>query len=214
MKVTVVGGTGAIAQELIEDLMFRGYQVTVFQPQGMPAPPVKCQGAEVVTGALDDTAAVEAVVSGRRAVINTLDPRGRSWDRRQDLVEGTGHLLAGMHHQGVRRYIGHGTPLVSLCPHEHPTAGLRVRRFMARVRDPWAHQQLQGMTAAVTGSGLDWTVVRFAHVRHGPERGLRYAGTFGPEGAGSSVTDADIARFTAAQVMETGYLHTAPAISN
>ena len=116
MRVTVIGGSGVIGQELVEDLVFRGYRVTVVVPQGMPVPQSPVEGVEVVTGRLDDPGAVDAVVAGRRAVISTLDPRQRSLCDRRPLVEATAAVVAGMLRCGTVRYLGLGSPVVSLCP--------------------------------------------------------------------------------------------------
>lgn len=214
MKVTVFGATSPIGQELVEDLLFRGYEVAVLVPGTVPVPAAWGEEVEVVTGEITDPAAVDAALRGAGAVISTVDPRLRPRSRRPDLVEGTAQIVAGMHRHGIRRYIGHGTPVVSLCPKERPTVHLRIHRVLARRLDPHAYRQMTGMLRVVAGSGLDWTVVRFLHVTAGAARGLKYVGFFGPDGVGSSATAADIARFTSAQVLETAYIRDAPAVSN
>ena len=70
------------------------------------------------------------------------------------------------------------------------------------------------MLEVVTDSELDWTIVRFLRSRGGDTRGLRYVGFFGEDNIGCSATEVDIARFTAAQVMDTAYIDDAPAVSN
>ncbi|MFF0990938.1 NAD(P)H-binding protein [Kocuria nitroreducens] len=214
MKVTVFGAVGPIGQELVEDLLFRGYEVVAFVADAAQVPAGWGEDVELMIGQITDPAAIDAAVAGAGAVINTLDPRLRSRSRRPDLVEGTGHIVAGMRRHGIRRYIGYGTPVVSLCPREKPTTRIKVHRFLARHLDPHAYRQLAGMLRVVAGSGLDWTVVRFMHVTGGRARGLKYVGFFGPGAVGSSATAADIARFTTTQILETAYIHDAPAVSN
>ncbi|MCM3689066.1 NAD(P)-dependent oxidoreductase [Kocuria rosea] len=214
MKVTVFGATSPIGQELVEDLVFRGYAVTTFLTDPAHAPDTWGPEVEVVAGQLNDPAAVEEAVKNAQAVINTLDPRHQPRSRPLPLVEATAHIVAGMHRHGIDRYIGHGTPVVSLCPNEKPTTALKVRRLLARHLDAHTYQQLTGMLEVVTGSGLDWTIVRFLHARPGPGRGLKYVGHFGPDPVGSTATAADIAGFTTTQILETTYIHDAPAISN
>lgn len=214
MKVTVFGAVSPIGQELVEDLLFRGYEVTVFAADSTQLPAAWASDVELVIGQITDLAAVDSALDGAGAVINTLDPRLRARSRGPSLVEGTGHILAGMHRHGIRRYIGHGTPVVSLCPREKPTAHIKVHRFLARHFDRRAYRQMAGMLQMVAGSGLDWTIVRFMHVTGGSARGLKYVGFFGPGAVGSSATAADIARFTATQILETAYIRDAPAVSN
>lgn len=214
MKVTVFGATGPIGQELVDDLLFRGYEVIAFVADPAQVPVGWGEDVELVVGRITDPAAVDAAVEGAGAVINTLDPRLRPRSRRLSLAEGTGLIVARMHRHGIRRYIGLGTPVVSLCPKEKPTTHIKVHRFLARRFDRRAYRQMAGMLQVVAGSGLDWTIVRFMHVTGGSSRGLKYVGFFGPGAVGSSATAADIARFTATQILETAYIRDAPAVSN
>ncbi len=214
MKVTVFGATHPMGQELVEDLLFRGYEVTVFLHDPTPVPAAWGREVATVIGRITDPAAVDTAVEGAEAVISTLDPRLRPHSRRLSLAEGTGHIVASMHRHGIRRYIGHGTPVVSLCPRERPTTHIKVHRFLARRFAPHAYRQMQEMMQVVAGSGLDWTIVRFMHATGGRARGLKYVGFFGPGEVGASATAADIARFTTTQVLETTYIRDAPAVSN
>lgn len=214
MKVTVFGGTGVIGHELVADLLFRGFQVTAFVSASAQPPTAWRGNVAVVVGELTDAEAVDTAVAGSEAVINALDPRLRPRSREQCLVQGTRHIVASMHRHGVRRYVGHGTPVVTLCPRDRPTAHIRWHRFLARRLHPHAYRHMTEMLQVVTGSGLDWTIVRFMHVSHGSARGLKYVGFFGPDPVGSSATAADIARFTVTQILGTAYIHDAPAVSN
>lgn len=214
MKVTVFGAVSPIGQELVEDLLFRGYEVVALVTDAAHVPTAWGEDVELVTGQITDPAAVDTALDGAEAVVNTLDPRVRPRARGLDLVEGAGHIVAGMRRRGIRRYIGHGTPVVTLCPKERPTTRIKVHRFLARHLDPRAYRQMAGMLQVVAESGLDWTIVRFMHVTGGSARGLKYVGFFGPGAVGSSATAADIARFTTSQILETAYIRDAPAVSN
>lgn len=214
MKVTVFGAISPVGQELVEDLLFRGYEVVALVADATQVPAGWGEDVQVVIGQITDPAAIDAAMDGAEAVINTVDPRLRPRSRRPSLVEDTGRIVAGMHRHGIRRYIGHGTPVVSLCPKEKPTTRLKIHRFLARHLDPHAYRQMAGMLQVVADSGLDWTIVRFLHVTGGSARGLKYVGFFGPGAVGSSATAADIARFTATQILETAYIRDAPGVSN
>lgn len=214
MKVTVFGAISPVGQELVEDLLFRGYEVVALVADATQVPAGWGEDVQVVIGQITEPAAIDAAMDGAEAVINTVDPRLRPRSRRPSLVEDTGRIVAGMHRHGIRRYIGHGTPVVSLCPEEKPTTRLKIHRFLARHLDPHAYRQMAGMLQVVADSGLDWTIVRFLHVTGGSARGLKYVGFFGPGAVGSSATAADIARFTATQILETAYIHDAPGVSN
>jgi hypothetical protein len=71
-----------------------------------------------------------------------------------------------------------------------------------------------GISQIVMSSSLDWTIVRFLAPKDGPAHGRLRQGFYGSDRLGFAVTRADIAAFTAAQVDDTRYLGSAPAISN
>jgi hypothetical protein len=70
------------------------------------------------------------------------------------------------------------------------------------------------MTAAVTGSDLDWTVARISRPTNGPAKGTLRAGYLGRDSIGWAMTRADIAAFLAGQLADTTFARALPAISN
>lgn len=70
------------------------------------------------------------------------------------------------------------------------------------------------MSAAVTGSDLDWTLVRFLSPQDGDAKGTVRHGFFGTNRIGWAITRADVARFLGDQLEDPRYLRAAPAISN
>jgi hypothetical protein len=70
------------------------------------------------------------------------------------------------------------------------------------------------MSAAVTESGLQWTIARFLSPRNGPAKNRVRSGFFGTDKVGWAITRADIARFLVDQLTDRTYLDAAPAISN
>ena len=213
MRVAVFGAGSSMGQEVVEDLVFRGHEVIVCVPD-MERYPGKWEKVEVVVGAVTDPATVDAVVADAQAVVNVLAPGWRQEVRGWSLVQGTRIIVTAMTAHGVLRYIGHGTPAVRMCPRDQPTTWVRWCRRLARWLHPRAHRVHSAMLEVVTDSELDWTVVRFLRSRSGDSRGLRYVGFFGEDNIGCSATEVDIARFTAAQVMDTAYIDDAPAVSN
>ena len=214
MKVTVFGAAGSIGCEVVEDLVFRGHQVIAYIPSAREMPRAWGERVEVVVGDIADAVAVDAAVAGGQAVINVLDPRLDHQPRGLSWVEATDNIVESMLRHGIRRYVGHGSPAVRLCPRERLTTGIRVNRFLIRCFHPRAYRQMVGMFEVVTGSGLDWTIVRFFRRRNGHARGLKQVGFLGDDAVGLSAVEVDIARFTAAQVLDSTYIGTAPAISN
>ena len=213
MRVAVFGAASSMGWEVVDDLLFRGHEVVACVPD-LERCPVWGAGVEVVAGSVTDPATVEAVVTRAQAVVNVLVPGWGQEVRGRFLVQGTRNIVTAMAAHGVLRYIGHGTPAVRMCPRDQPTAWVRWCRRLVRWLHPRAHRVHSAMLEVVTDSELDWTIVRFLRSRGGDTRGLRYVGFFGEDNIGCSATEVDIARFTAAQVMDTAYIDDAPAVSN
>lgn len=213
MKVAVFGAASIMGWEVVDDLLFRGHEVIACVPDLDRCPPWG-SGVEVVAGAVTDTAIVDAVVSRAQAVVNVLGPGREQEVPGPSLVLGTQLIVAAMAAYAVHRYVGHGSPAVRMCPLDQPTARTRWRRRVTNCLHPRANQVHSAMLETVTNSQLDWTIVRFIRARGGDARGLRYVGFFGHDDIGHSATEVDIARFTAAQVLETAYIEEAPAVSN
>jgi hypothetical protein len=114
---------------------------------------------------------------------------------------------------GIRRFIGLATPCV---PDERdlPSVRGRITPLAAGSLFPNALRELKGMTEAVTGSGLDWTLARIRRPINKPSRRRVRAGFLGRDKVGSSMTRQDIARFMVDQLHESKFVGAAPAISN
>ena len=79
---------------------------------------------------------------------------------------------------------------------------------------PNALAELKGMTKAVTGSDLDYTIARITNPTNRPATGRIRSGFLGHDKVGSAMTRADIAAFLASQLTDTRYRRAMPAISN
>ena len=76
-----------------------------------------------------------------------------------------------MQRHGVRRYIGLATPSVPDL-RDRPTIKARIFPAMAKAMFPNALTELIGMTKAVTGSDVDWTLVRITRPTNKSPRAL------------------------------------------
>ena len=212
MRVTVFGADNAIGREVVEELIWRGYEALVLVSDPSTVPDTWGHRVQVVSGQLTDPVAVAAVVTQAEAVVNAGDPRlNRSGAH---LVEGTAHMVTAMQAHGVARYIGLGSPAVGLCPKEQPTPAVRAHRVLLRALHPGVHGQMRQMMATVTGADLDWTIVRFLRHTPGRGRGLKYVGYFGHDAIGSSAAAGDIAAFAVTQLLDARHVTNAPAVSD
>jgi putative NADH-flavin reductase len=213
VNVTVFGATGAIGSLTVAELLDRGHSVTAYARHPGKVPASWGDRVRVVVGEMSDKEAIDSAVAGADAVISALGPALTRDEQGHPLTEGTRHLHDAMQRHGVRRYVCHATPAV-WDPQERPTWQTRLIRFLPKTFGRRAYEEIRGMTDPVMASGLDWTIVRFIRPTHEAKKGRMRSGFFATDRIGFSVTRADIAAFTAAQVDDDTYVRRAPAISN
>jgi nucleoside-diphosphate-sugar epimerase len=212
MQITVFGATGGIGRHVVDQLLDAGHDVVAYART-----PDKLDRHDphlsIVAGQLTDRDLVTDAVRGSDAVISTLGPSLKRSATGTPVTDGTRTIVAVMDTTGVRRYIGLATPSVP-DPRDRPTLKAEVLPVLARLLFPNALTELRGMTDAVTGSDLDWTIARITNPTDKPATGTVRAGFLGVDDVGSAMTRTDIAAFLVAQLSETAYTRAAPAISN
>lgn len=78
-----------------------------------------------------------------------------------------------------------------------------------------AYDDHQRQEQAVTGSGLDWTIVRPSAYTDGPRTGsYRHGFGLDAEGLRLKISRADVAEFVLRQLGSDEYLRRAPGVSN
>lgn len=211
VHVTVLGATGKIGRLAVERLLADGHRVTALV-RNPDKPIVAHPDLNIHVGQLSDTDAVRQAVAGSDAVLSALGPPLRPGTDATPLTDGTRIVVAAMADSGVRRYVGLATPSIP-DPRDRPTAKAKLIPIMAKLFFPKALADVIGMTAAVTGSDLDWTIVRITNPTDRPPTGTLRAGFLGDD-IGWAMSRADIATFLVGQLTDTTYLRSAPAISN
>lgn len=137
--IGVTGGTGFVGRHIVARLQDMGQEVRVLarRPRGLP-------GAEVIEGAITDSAAVARAVTGCSAVIHLVGiirEVGRDTFKRVH-VRGTGNVVDACREHGVRRLL-------------HMSAlGTREHARSRYHRSKWRSEEL------VRESGLEATVFR------------------------------------------------------
>jgi nucleoside-diphosphate-sugar epimerase len=121
MKALVTGGGGFLGRYIVEQLLARGDQVTVFTRGAYPE--LADAGALVVRGDLQDTQAVRAACEGIEVVYHVASKTGY-WGTRESFyganVAGTQNVIAACQTQGVPKLVYTSTPSVVFDnrPHE------------------------------------------------------------------------------------------------
>lgn len=163
MKITIIGGsqgTGALLATLAHDA---GHEVTVLSRSGTaPA------GVRAVTGDARDLAAASQAVAGADAVVITVGGAKGVPDHRAAV---TRTVIAAMHDAGVRRLVVQSSLGAGDSGAQLPAPIRLVTK--ALLAKPLADHNQQ--EAAVTSSGLDWTLVRPTGLTNKPATGSWHA---------------------------------------
>ncbi|MFE7838591.1 NAD(P)-dependent oxidoreductase [Streptomyces sp. NPDC057474] len=212
MRVTVFGATGGIGRLVVQQLLDGGHQVTA-----LVRTPAKLalthSHLTVVAGQLSDRDAVEQAVSGADAVISALGPSLKRSTTGTQVTDGTRTVVQAMQAQKVDRFIGLATPSLA-DPRDRPHWKHMVLPVVAGLMFPNALAELKGMTEAVTGSDLDYTIARITNPTNKPATGRARAGFLGHDKVASAMTRADIAAFLVSQLTDARYRRAMPVISN
>ncbi|MFF0142047.1 NAD(P)-dependent oxidoreductase [Streptomyces sp. NPDC005227] len=189
MRLTVLGATGGIGQEIVRQALGAGHQVTavVRDPARLT---VTGAGLEVFRTDLTDPQALRPAVAGRDAVLSGLGAR-----RRKDAGIAsrlTRTVLGAMEAEHTRRLL-----VVSASPvgPAAPEDGLvdRAMRGMisSLLRDVYA--DLREMEAALAASATDWTAVRPPRLQDKPVTGSYRTAVGGFPPRGRFIGRADVA---------------------
>jgi len=115
MRVLVLGGTGAIGQLLIEELLTHSHAVVIYarSPQKLPESIIGNPNVSVVKGELMDSVALsQALSSGVHAVVSALGPAVKSGPLHPSgtpLAKAYALLISLMNKHSVKRLIALGT---------------------------------------------------------------------------------------------------------
>ena len=217
MRVALLGGTGRIGGHLLSSMLASGHDVTALarDPAGLAgAPAAATEGAAaagtltVISGGATDPAAVQAAVDGADAVLSALGPRGA----KTPALLGTAarNITAAMDKTGARRLICVSAAGAFIAG--DPDMGRLVKLILPRV---FATQfaDVRDMEAAVSETGLDWTLVRPTRLVNTPLTGrYRVRPEYAPAGGGK-ISRADVAHFVAATLADGGWIGGRPALA-
>jgi hypothetical protein len=212
MRVAVFGASGAIGR-LVVDRRLAGAREVAALVRTPGKLTTQDPRLTVRIGELSEEGAVRDVIAGSDAVISALGPVLKRGVQGTPVADGTRAIVAAMQETGVRRFIGLATPSVP-DRRDRPTVKARLLPLMARVMFPGALVELKGMTAAVTGSGLNWTMARITAPTDRPAKGTVRAGFLGRDRVGWTTTRADIAAFLVDQLGDPRFVRALPAVSN
>lgn len=210
MKIAVFGASGGTGQELLQQGVALGHEVTAFVRD--PKSVIGGERLRVVVGDARDAQAVALAVAGQEAVVSALG--ARTLGDETLLPESMTHILAAMRQHGVRRLIVLGASGV------WPGADARLSRgsqlFLRVIRATVLKKPFQSqrkMQEMIRVSDTEWTVVQPPRLLNRPGRGTwRVDGEALPTN-GTTIARADVAAFMLQQLTSAEWARKSPFVA-
>jgi putative NADH-flavin reductase len=188
MRLFILGATGGIGRQLVDQALERHHQVTAFvrSPQKLG---VARDGLSVIRGDVHNAEAMSRALAGHDAVLSALGPPGPA--RNTITSDSARSTVAAMQSGGIDRLLVVG--VAALFPDIGMFGRLLRNTLLRNIADDSAE-----MERIVKASRLDWTIARPPRLTNGPRRehyGL--AVDHLPNGAGGNaiISRADVAHF-------------------
>ncbi|MET7987320.1 MULTISPECIES: NAD(P)H-binding protein [unclassified Streptomyces] len=200
MKLTVLGATGGIGQEIVRQALGAGHQVTavVRDPARLT---VTGAGLEVFRADLTDPGPLRPAVAGRHAVLSGLGARSRKDAGVAARLTRT--VLGAMEAEQVRRLLVVSAAPVGPGP-ENDTLLDRAMLGLISALLKDVYTDLREMESELAASATDWTVVRPPRLQNKPVTGSyrTVVGGFPPKGR--FIARADVAHAMLGMIDDTG----------
>ncbi len=209
MKVLIIGATGPTGQQLVQQALTQGHEVTalVRNPDKFE---MQHDRLRAVKGDVLDSESFETAVQQQQAVISSLGTKKISLEPVTLFSEGTKNLLQAMNHHAVRRLIcitgigagdskGHGGFLYDK---------LILPLVLKRIYDDKDRQE-----AEIRQSNLDWVIVRPGLLTNEPAKGNYRVLTDLTGVTAGKISRADVATFALQQLTDDRYLRQTPLLS-
>ena len=210
MKLTILGATGALGRECVEQALAKGHEVTVLARTPSKLPSEVRDRVTIHEGnALDDEAVARAIGGDCDAILFAI---GVDQDSPEDLCTTvTRHAFSAMRKKGVRRFIwcgGGSTPVAE----DQVTFGSRFVAFFGRtfmgLRNRDKIHQLELLEQSLD---LEWLGVRPLQMGDGP-RTESYGLGFDSFSGLSKISFADCAHAMLGMIEDDRWLHKAPIV--
>ncbi len=203
MKLAVFGGTGATGRHLVDQALQAGHEVTALVRRA-GALPIEDPRLRIVTGDVEQAAAVQSVVEGQDAVISVLGARKHGSST--ICTDGVRSILQAMKATGVRRLIA----LSAYGAAETRNASLFIQFVRSLIADKMRDKDR--MEALVRSSGVDWTLPRPPALTNGKHTGRYRTGIDLKVGMTGHISRADLADFILQEVTRNAFVGRAPIV--
>lgn len=208
MNVVIFGATGPTGQQLVQQALEQGHQVTAVArtPSKLT---LRHERLRVVQGDALDPASVDRVVRGAEVVLSALGV-GRQFGATTVYSEGGRNILEAMLRHGVRRFVGIGSGGVE---HDDPSFGLIYKYIVKPLLLKPAYDDMARFETYLKASSVEWIFVRPTMLTDGPKTGIyRVSLRYAPP-RGTKISRADLATFMLEQLESLDYLHQTPTLA-
>jgi len=209
MKVIVFGATGTIGQELIEQALEQGHEVTAFCRNPKKLNNKKQSKLNVIIGDVLDVPKVKKAINAQEIVCIAL---GSGKSRKSTIRSvGTKNIIAAMEECGVHRLICQTTLGAG-------KSNNNLNFFWKRIMFGWYLKQIfqdhELQEKYVRESNLDWTIVRPGAFSKGKlTKQYRHGFPTDDRSVKLKIAPADVADFIINQFSTTNYLYQMPGLS-
>ncbi|MFY1701387.1 NAD(P)-dependent oxidoreductase [Micromonospora sp. WMMA1923] len=189
MRITVFGATGGTGRHLVRLALDAGHRVTAVVRDPARLPDADRPGLTTVIADSMDPDAISASVTGADAVVSTLGARART--DTTVCADGARAISTAMRAAGARRLVVVTAAGPVVDEGDGPlTRGVYKPLLRLFLRDTFA--DFTRAEQVVSGSGLDWTIVRPPRLTRGGHRRYRTALDRNVRG-GTALSRADLA---------------------
>lgn len=193
-RLLVFGATGPTGLEILETALAEGHRVTAYVRD-----PAKLQLShprlEAFVGDVLEPDRVAQAVAGHDVVICAIGAPARNKARLRE--RGTANIVRAMELHQVRRLIVLSSHGIAETKDELPAI---MKYLIVPLYLGPAFADHEAQEAIVRTSGLDWTLVRPAHLTNGPATGAYRKGFAADEKTKMKISRADVAGFMLGQV--------------
>lgn len=209
MKVTVLGAAGATGKQLVEQALAQGHSVTAFVRNSQSMQPF-AERVSVVEGDALKKETLEPAIEGQDAVLSALGPpRDKSGDTQT--IAAITNVVSATEQVGTRRLIYLSAFGVGDSRAQTSVLFRWVAFRLLSLNDLYANKE-QEEEVIRRSTGLDWTIVRAAHLIDKPGTGS-YRVIEGRGKLVEQIARADVAAFMLTQLEDDRYIRKAVAIA-
>jgi putative NADH-flavin reductase len=198
MKLVIFGATGGTGQQLVEQALAAGHEVTVFARQGGAM-----SRARVITGDVLDRATVADAIAGHDAVISALGVR--PWKHVDICSGGIASILPAMQAAGVKRVIAMSSQGVGDSKLD------KLGTLGASLLLGKSFRDKLAMEVMLADSDREWVVVRPGMLVNSAARGTWRCDVDGMI-VGGKICRADVAAFMLQQLESDEWLRKRPVV--